>query len=487
MGARRERSWLVFAATGLVWAVAYLLVPRHTLASSVLDDGGGFVCAVAVVVGVRRHRPARRAPWYLFAAAESCCGVGDVLWTVYSDVLHDDPFPSLADVFYLAAYPLFVAGLFLLLRGRTRGRDVGGLLDAMIIATGLGLLSWTFLMRPIAADASLGLTGQLVALAYPLADVVLLGLLARLLTSPGARTASFRLLTASMLALLAADLAYAVLTTFSSFDGGVTDALWMLSYASWGAAALHPSMRAMTDAGPVEPNRLTLRRFTLLGVTTLVAPGVLAEQGLTVPAEVDWPGVTIGSLVLYVLILARAWTLVQQVQDQSQQLAALAHSDALTGTANRRTWDLALPLALAAAARSGAPVIVSMLDLDSFKAFNDRFGHQAGDRLLKEATAAWRSLLRAEDLLARYGGEEFCLLMAGGPAAAAAETVERLKAATPLGQTFSAGLAQWDGCESPEQLLGRADAALYEAKRGGRDRVVVAGAGQPLATGAAIG
>ncbi len=480
MSARHERSSLVFAAAGVVWAAAYLLVPRHTPLSAVLVNAGGFACAVAVVVGVRWHRPARRAPWYLFAAAQTCFGAGDVLWTVYEDVLHEDPFPSLADVLYLCAYPLFVAGLFLLLRGRTRGRDVGGLLDAMIISAGLGVLSWTFLMRPIAADQTLGLTGQLVALAYPLADVVMLGMLARLLTTPGARTASFRLLTAAMLALLAADLTYAALTTFSSYEGGLTDAMWILSYALWGAAALHPSMRTMTDAVPVEPHRLTLRRFALLGVTTLVAPGVLTQQGLTVPTEVDWPGVTIGSLVLYVLILARAWTLVQQVQDQSKQLAALAHSDALTGTANRRTWDVALPLALAAAARSGAPVMVAMIDLDRFKAFNDRFGHQAGDRLLKEASAAWRSLLRTEDLLARYGGEEFCLLMAGCPAPAAVETLERLKAATPLGQTFSAGLAQWDGAESADQLLGRADAALYEAKNGGRNRIVVTAAPAPV-------
>jgi hypothetical protein len=348
VSARHERSSLVFAAAGVVWAAAYLLVPRHTPLSAVLVNAGGFACAVAVVVGVRWHRPARRAPWYLFAAAQTCFGAGDVLWTVYEDVLHEDPFPSLADVLYLCAYPLFVAGLFLLLRGRTRGRDVGGLLDAMIISAGLGVLSWTFLMRPIAADQTLGLTGQLVALAYPLADVVMLGMLARLLTTPGARTASFRLLTAAMLALLAADLTYAALTTFSSYEGGLTDAMWILSYALWGAAALHPSMRTMTDAVPVEPHRLTLRRFALLGVTTLVAPGVLTQQGLTVPTEVDWPGVTIGSLVLYVLILARAWTLVQQVQDQSKQLAALAHSDALTAQGGERR------LAVAAAHRGPA-------------------------------------------------------------------------------------------------------------------------------------
>jgi diguanylate cyclase (GGDEF)-like protein len=476
VGALRERIWLAFGAAGVAWAVAYLLLPQHTPVSTVLDNAGGFACVVAIIAGVRIHRPARRTPWYLFAAAQACSGVGDVLWWVYADVLRTEPFPSAADVFYLVAYPMFAAGLFLLVRGRTRGptrgRDLGGLLDAMIIAAGLGLLSWTFLMRPITADDSLGLTGQLVSLAYPLADVVLLAMLARLLTSPGARTASFRLLTAALLALLVADVGYAVLTSFSSYQGGAVDALWILSYAAWGAAALHPSMRAITDAVAVDDTHFTFRRFALLGTTTLIAPAVLAQEGLTNPAEVDWRGVTTGALVLYLLILARVWTLVRQVQDQSVQLAALANTDALTGIGNRRTWDLAVPLALAAAARSGAPVTVTILDLDRFKAFNDRHGHQAGDLLLKEATAAWKSMLRAEDLLVRYGGEEFCVLMAGSPADAALELVERLRTATPRRQSFSAGIAQWDGRETPEQLLARADAALYEAKRSGRDRVV---------------
>jgi diguanylate cyclase (GGDEF)-like protein len=478
--ARRERAWLVFLAAGLGWALAYLAAPRHTLISGILNDAGGFACAAAVLVGVRLHRPARPAPWILVAAAQACSGAGDTLFTLFEDVLHIEPFPSQADVFYLAAYPLLTAALFLLVRGRSAGRDLGGLLDAGIVAVGLGLLSWTFLMRPITADETLSLTGQLVSLAYPLGDVALIAVLARLLTTPGARTAAFRLLTAALLLLLAADVGFAVLSTMASYDGGATDALWILAYACWGAAALHPSMRPLTEPVPAAPGaRLTFRRFALLGLTTLVAPAVLATQGLTDPATIDWGGVTIGALVLYLLILARVWTMVVQVQDQSVQLAALAHSDPLTGAANRRTWDLALPLAMSAAVRSGSALVVAMIDLDGFKAFNDQFGHQAGDRLLKEATAAWRSLLRAEDLLARYGGEEFCVLLTASTAGEAAATLERLKAATPRGQSFSAGVSVWDGAESPEDLLERADAALYTAKRGGRDRIVVGDA--PLA------
>ena len=475
MGARRGRAWLVYLAAGVVCAVAYLVLPRHSLISSVLDDGGGWACAAAIVVGVRIQRPARRAPWYLFAAAQACSGGGDVVWTVYADVLHLDPFPSAADVLYLASYPLSTLGLFLLIRGRTSSRDVAGLLDASIIASGLGLLSWTFLMRPIAADDTLSPVATLVSLAYPVADVLLIAMLARLVTTPGARTRSYQLLTLALLLMLGADIAWAVLNALSSYDGGLPDVGYMLSYASWGAAALHPSMRAVSEVAPSVPARFTFRRFALLGLTTLIVPGVLIEEGVTGPDSIDWGGIGVGALVLFVLILARIWNLVRRVQDQASRLEAVAHSDALTGAANRRTWDLVLPQAMAAAARSGAEVAVAILDLDHFKRFNDRLGHQAGDRLLAEASTRWQSLLRGGDVFARYGGEEFCVLLTGCMAHEAVATLERFRAATPYGQTFSAGLAMWDRVETPEHLLGRADSALYQAKHGGRNRIVLAG------------
>jgi diguanylate cyclase (GGDEF)-like protein len=119
-------------------------------------------------------------------------------------------------------------------------------------------------------------------------------------------------------------------------------------------------------------------------------------------------------------------------------------------------------------------VCVAVLDLDRFKQFNDSYGHPAGDRLLKEASAAWHGALRAVDTIARFGGEEFTVLLPGADATAALAVLERALAATPLGQTFSAGVAAWDGIETSDQLIERADAALYEAKDGGRNRIVPA-------------
>ncbi|MEV0129908.1 GGDEF domain-containing protein [Dactylosporangium sp. NPDC050688] len=133
-----------------------------------------------------------------------------------------------------------------------------------------------------------------------------------------------------------------------------------------------------------------------------------------------------------------------------------------------------VPAAVERARRDGAGLAVAMIDLDHFKRFNDEYGHPAGDRLLKSAAAAWSDQLRGTDHLARYGGEEFIALLPGADPGAAVQVLRRLMTVTPLGQTFSAGLAQWDGVETSDELVARADAALYKAKRGGRDRVEVA-------------
>jgi diguanylate cyclase (GGDEF)-like protein/PAS domain S-box-containing protein len=158
------------------------------------------------------------------------------------------------------------------------------------------------------------------------------------------------------------------------------------------------------------------------------------------------------------------------------QLEHMARTDALTGLPNRRHWEQQLPRELSRAWRDQHPICVAMLDLDHFKAYNDRRGPQAGDGLLREAAVAWRTALRPYDILARYGGEEFSVILPGCDAADAVVLVERLRAFTPEGESCSAGIAEWNGDGQPDALVGRADAALYQAKRAGRDRVITANA-----------
>jgi diguanylate cyclase (GGDEF)-like protein len=169
--------------------------------------------------------------------------------------------------------------------------------------------------------------------------------------------------------------------------------------------------------------------------------------------------------------------LVDEIRRQSAELERLASTDSLTGLPNRRIWEDALPRELARSVRTGSPVAIAILDLDHFKYYNDSHGHQGGDLLLKEIAAVWPGELRDSDLLARYGGEEFALLLPDCGTADLEPVVEKVRLATPAGVTTSAGAAVWDGIEEAEELIRRADRALYAAKRGGRDRTEVAGHG----------
>ena len=156
------------------------------------------------------------------------------------------------------------------------------------------------------------------------------------------------------------------------------------------------------------------------------------------------------------------------------ELEKLTRVDALTGIGNRRAFDEQLTRELKRSEREGNDVALAMFDLDHFKAYNDTHGHPAGDRLLTEVAAAWQDCLRATDSLARYGGEEFALIAPGCCERDAVALVDRLRAAVTEGQTCSAGVAFWDRGETAAELLVRADAALYEAKVGGRDRTKLA-------------
>jgi diguanylate cyclase (GGDEF)-like protein len=154
----------------------------------------------------------------------------------------------------------------------------------------------------------------------------------------------------------------------------------------------------------------------------------------------------------------------------------LARTDPLTGLPNRRTWREDLDRELVRARRGGS-VCVAMLDLDHFKEFNDEHGHVAGDALLQQLARAWATVVRPTDTLARYGGEEFALLLPACSMELATEVVERLRTMIPEGENCSAGLAGWDGEESPLELIARADARLYVAKGRGRDQLVATDSG----------
>jgi diguanylate cyclase (GGDEF)-like protein len=175
------------------------------------------------------------------------------------------------------------------------------------------------------------------------------------------------------------------------------------------------------------------------------------------------------TVVLFLLVVLRVVGLLRNIEIQALKLNVLSRMDELTGLPNRRTIFQELPLALERARRDNTPIVVAMIDLDKFKLFNDTYGHPAGDKLLKGAASAWSEKLRTVDLLARYGGEEFIALLPNTNEEDAVRVLERLRPGTPADQTFSAGIASWNRLETPEELVMRADQALYRAKERGRN------------------
>jgi diguanylate cyclase (GGDEF)-like protein/PAS domain S-box-containing protein len=204
---------------------------------------------------------------------------------------------------------------------------------------------------------------------------------------------------------------------------------------------------------------------------------VIREGRCVALLAVGWsaprPSLSERDLELLRLLGAEAAITLQRT-DLLARLQSTARTDPLTGLPNRRVWDEDLERELARAGRHGGSLCLAMLDLDRFKAFNDRFGHQAGDELLAATATAWRPELRTTDTLARYGGEELAVLLPHSHEEGARIVVERLLAVVPLGQTASAGIALWDGEETAAELLARADAALYAAKNAGRARALMA-------------
>lgn len=172
-----------------------------------------------------------------------------------------------------------------------------------------------------------------------------------------------------------------------------------------------------------------------------------------------------------------------------ERLNDLARTDPLTELSNRRAWQEELRREIARANRSGRELSIGIIDLDRLKEFNDCWGHPAGDRLLFTVAARWRKRLRLTDLLARIGGDEFAMTLPACGLAQGVSLADQLRDSMPDGHSCSIGIVEWSPGESSDELLARADRALYEAKNAGRNRTVAHRApdtvgGPPPAAGA---
>jgi two-component system, cell cycle response regulator len=385
--------------------------------------GAGACCLVRAIL-VR----AERLPWLFLSVALLLWTSGDLYYYFFLSGAETIPFPSVADGFYLAFYPLSYAALGLLLRARMRGFQGNLWLDGLIAA-----LSVAALGAAIAFDKVLDTTGgnSLVVatnLAYPLADLLLLSLVVAIFALTGWRfDGTWAFVAAGFAVFAVADTAYLYETALGRYvEGGVLDVGWpaglvLIACAAWQPMTKLEGMRA----GSWEA--LTLPTFfALVGLSLLVYDHF---------EHINLVAFILASMAIVMVIVRAVLTFRERVRlfDASREEAL---SDALTGLGNRRRFAYDLEERLAE--RSAAFMLV-VFDLDGFKAYNDSFGHSAGDALLGRVAGRLAEATEGYGRAYRLGGDEFCVLV-NTDSAGAGSMIERSTAAlTEEGEGFSVG------------------------------------------------
>ena len=444
--------------------------------------------AVSLALGARRSAGRLRRSWAVLAAGCACWSAGQLWWTVQEVSGNPSPFPSVADVGFVAFPLLAVVGLLLYpARGGARDRWLQAS-DAVMTTAAVALVSWETVLGPVVERGSMATPLEWVLfLTYPALDVVLVVLAVLLVARAGEQRLSLLLVCTGVVALSVSDSAFAYLqATTTTYSGVSVDLGWVVGFLLLALAgtARHPAGPA---APPPEVRRTGLRAG--LWPYVPVAVGLVSTVvHVLLGGELGAPEVGMATVVI-ALLLARQYLALRENVRLADELAArealLRHQafhDALTGLANRALFLDRLEHALALHRRDLRPVAVVFLDLDDFKVVNDTLGHLAGDELIVRVAERLTGAMRDGDTVARLGGDEFAVLLEDGGEAevAAGRALETLRAPFQVaGQTLpvraSVGICALGPDDAPVQadtLLVRSDTAMYAAKRSGKDQVV---------------
>nr|WP_235033077.1 aminotransferase class I/II-fold pyridoxal phosphate-dependent enzyme [Streptomyces sp. WAC05374] len=364
--------------------VVYLTVPeRHTSMWAAIGLSG----VVAILVGIHVHRPVHRWPWLMLAAANLTFTAGDTTYNILESVFgQTNPFPSVADVFYLSTYPLFAAGFFGFIRYRTESRDLASLLDALILTSGLALLSWVHLINPLTMTGGDTWVHQAVALAYPLGDVLILAMMVRLLTLGGTRERSVQLLALGTVGILTSDVLYGLLQLQGTWRVGTfMDLGWVVFFTAWGLAALHPSMVRLTERVPQPGPGLARRRLVVLAGASLIAPVMLLVEALLGSVR-NAAVIAAFSSLMFLLVMGRLYELVSEhrravTRERSLRVAAAS----LVGAVTPRDVARCVETAAATLFGAGVPHQAVLLAVDA-------------DRRLRPVSTAARPWTRSLDI-----------------------------------------------------------------------------------------
>jgi diguanylate cyclase (GGDEF)-like protein/PAS domain S-box-containing protein len=290
----------------LVLIMAYVVVPSLRAESWALIYGSA---VAAMLIGTFRNHPSRKAPWLLLAAAIFCFGLGQLALLVWAP--HGTrivPGLSAEDLASLAKYPLIAGGLALFARARSPGGDRQSLIDAATVTIGVGMLIWIFRILPNVLDPSLTGTQKLLAVSFPLGDVLVILALARLLAPGMDPRGSLLLLSAGSAFGVLAGTVYGLVSVYA--DDQVVTILnigWSACFAACGAAALSPSMGELTEPAKRQLSEVSRGRLVVLTATTLIAPSLLTYIAFN-GRDLHQADIAGTAVVLYLLVLTRLWS-----------------------------------------------------------------------------------------------------------------------------------------------------------------------------------
>ena len=432
---------------------------------------GAAACALAAARTLGRAR----LVWTLFAA-------GQVIWAItdatYGAALLLGASPgevSIFDVGWLGFYGPMLAGAMLLYLRLRPERGWQGMLDGLLVSTAVAAVSWVLVLEPIAADASGGLTGTLVAILYPVLDLTCLVALGWIVVRHGPRAPAWlRWVVAAFAVQSAAGLAYVVSAVYGHELGPIPAATFMVAGLIWTMAGL---ARVRADRRSWAPGAHDAPPAWSESIPFLVGAAIVAIGALHPTLELR-----LAALAAAVLMAVRAIDALRVRRDLLAERSRLLVIDPLTGAYNRRFLAEETDRAFARARRGEEPISAVAIDLDGFKGVNDHYGHGVGDELLKAVSAALTRELRLGDLLCRLGGDEFLVLCPATGTAGATDLAERMRLTIKQvafglvpdhAVTASLGVATFPGhATDPGDLIRHADAALYAAKDGGRNVVI---------------
>jgi signal transduction histidine kinase len=327
------RDWQVAAIGALAFAGVYLVAPIGSTARNVVYPFAELAAVLAIVVGVRRYRPAAPQAWLLIAGGLLAFTAGDVLWAVY-ELTGRDPFPSPADFLYLGGYPLIGAGLIVGIRRRTPRTDVRVILDAAIVTVSATLLGWVYVVETYGSAG--GGFDAVVASAYPVADVLLCAIAIRFVLGGNWNVRALRLLLLGVTLTFLGDVLFAYDTLARSVEEPrVADTMLLLGIALIGLGGLHPTMVALTEETPEPPSELGIARMLFLSGVALVPAVVIVVEALR--GETAYlPVAATATLLLGVLMVLRFADLTAGARRAAQREAVVGrYASELLGSSGR--------------------------------------------------------------------------------------------------------------------------------------------------------